>query len=143
MTRADMLRRKIIKHEKQHKLKRTTIIIISFFLVVFLKLFVVDIIVVQGSSMEPTLYEGQIHILLKCEYWQKKPQNGDVVVVQHGTEKYIKRIVACPGEIPPGEDEILPEGRYYIMGDNRPVSIDSRSFGAVSEELILGRVLLW
>lgn len=137
----DKLRKKIIKKEaRQHKMKLTLTGLLLIFLI-FTKLFVLDIVVVSGRSMEPTLTEGQALLLLKSAYWFAAPQDGDIIVVQHGTERYIKRIVACPGEIPPEEKEALPENQYYIMGDNREVSVDSRSFGAVSEELIIGRII--
>ena len=142
MCDATALRQKIIKQDKRHRRRKKTLWALVILLIIFVKLFAVDFVIVQGNSMVPTLQEGQILVLLKSAYWKSSPQNGDIVVVQHGTEKYIKRIVACPGDIPPGESEVLPDGRYYIMGDNRDVSVDSRSFGSITEDLILGRIIL-
>ena len=136
------LKKRIVKQDIYRRRRRKAIWAFFVLAIVFIKLFAVDVVVVQGTSMEPTLREGQFLVLLKSAYWIDEPQNGDIVVVQHGTEKYIKRIVACPGEIPPGEDEILQEGRYYIMGDNMDVSVDSRSFGAISKDLILGCIII-
>ena len=136
------LRKRIVRQDMCRRRRRKAMWAFLILAIAFVKLFAVDFVVVQGTSMEPTLREGQILVLQKSAYWIDDPQNGDIVVVQHGTEKYIKRIVACPGEVPPGEDEILQEGRYYIMGDNRAVSVDSRSFGAISKDLILGRIII-
>lgn len=140
-SRAASLRRQMIKRWIcRHRWKMVAVSIFVIFLMI-LKLFVIDIVVVSGNSMEPTLTDGQILLVYKAAYWVESPENGDIVVVQHGTEQYTKRIAACPGEIPPGEKNTLPNGRYYILGDNQSVSIDSRSFGSVSEKLIIGRIL--
>lgn len=139
-SRAALLRRQMIKRWICRHRWKMIVVSISIIFLIILKLFVIDIVVVSGNSMEPALTDGQILIVYKAAYWVESPQNGDIVVVQHGTEQYIKRIAACPGEIPPGEKDTLPNGRYYILGDNQSVSIDSRSFGSVSEELIIGRI---
>lgn len=128
---------------KERRRHRRNVILTGFLMLVllFAKLFAMDIVVVSGSSMEPTLTDGQVLILLKSAYWISEPKTDDIVVVQHGTEQYIKRIAACPGEVPPDEEDPLPENRYYILGDNRDVSIDSRSFGSIPKNLIIGRIL--
>ena len=122
---------------------------------------------VDGCSMEPTYYDGDICYALV----QEQPQRGDVVVVEvEGYSLYlIKRVVGMPGEtiqiinskvyvngeeytedyIADGkytsgiaEDEVLLGiNEYFVLGDNRPVSNDSRFFGSISRSQIKGVVI--
>lgn len=124
--------------------------------------------VVQGLSMEPTLYAGQR--LLISRFKSHRPfKRGDIVIVKNlGDTKldYIKRIIGLPGEhvlirnneiLIDGsylkesylkEDEslksdsvsewILMDGEYIVFGDNRNHSNDSRKFGPVRDRNILG-----
>lgn len=93
--------------------------------------------------MVPTYLDGQFTIVAKCAYWFDEPQNGDIVILRHGSDNYIKRITACPGERPAdsASGSEVPEGYYFVEGDNRPVSIDSRSFGPIPKEVIIGKVI--
>lgn len=76
---------------------------------------------VHGDSMFPTLVDGQIVIVLKTT-----PQEGDIVVFKHKDKHYIKRIA--------NKNE---EG-YYVLGDNRNNSEDSRHFGRIQN--VTGKV---
>ena len=101
------------------------------------------------------------------------PKRGDIIVLKHPAHPetdLIKRIIGLPGErvevrdqkvfidgsvlnepyiVAPGGPEelptLVPEGEYFVMGDNRTASSDSRSFGFAPEELIIGRatVIYW
>ena len=129
----------------QKKRERWMRILFAVTAVCFLiiKFFVVDCVRVKGESMVPTYLDGQFTVVAKCAYWFREPLNGDVVIIKHGEENYIKRITACPGERPEdsASGETLPQDYYYVEGDNRPVSIDSRSFGPVPRAVILGKVI--
>ncbi|MCG9895145.1 MAG: signal peptidase I [Fimbriimonadaceae bacterium] len=113
---------------------------------------------VAGPSMEPTLQPGQ-KVLVTRAYWLVgEIRNGDIVVAEtrdpEGAESYvIKRVHAKGGEVVDflnapdnwnflnGEYRV-PDGEFYLLGDNKPASEDSRVFGAVDAGRILGKVLV-
>jgi signal peptidase I len=134
---------------------------------VLINLFLAQATRVYGSSMEPNLYTDQRLVVEKVSYRLHEPRRGDVVVLrmpERGPELLIKRVIALPGEtieVRDGQvyidDKVLeepyvsqrtsgrstsvtvPEGHVFVMGDNRGASNDSRSFGPVSLERIVGR----
>jgi signal peptidase I len=124
--------------------------------------------VVDGSSMEPTLHTGQFLIVSRLAYRLGSPQRGDVIVFHfpgNPNEDYVKRIIGLPGEtvtiqdgrvfingVPLQETYIspgtliayqgswtVPEGSYFVLGDNRAHSSDSRTWGMLSSEYIIGK----
>ena len=121
---------------------------------------------VRGSSMEPTLHDGQYLIISKLIYWIHPPERGDVIVFHppsNLTEDYIKRIVGLPGEQVEIRDGAvwvdgalleepyianpgfysgewgLGDGEYFVLGDNRRNSSDSHSWGVFPQENIVGK----
>ena len=126
--------------------------------------------VVEGQSMEPNLISGQRLLVNKLAYRLGEPARGDIVVIDspRGTsEKLIKRIVGLPGEtvelrggrvyingqlieetyhpavgMRPYPPTIVPPGYYFLLGDNRDHSGDSRVWGSVPRDLIVGRALV-
>ncbi|MFQ5855012.1 MAG: signal peptidase I [Anaerolineae bacterium] len=124
--------------------------------------------VVEGQSMEPNLMDGQRLLVNKLAYRFGEPARGDIVVIKspRGTrEKLIKRIVGLPGEMielrggrvyingrqieeyyhpnvgmRPFPPTVIPPDHYFLLGDNRDHSGDSRVWGSVSNDLIIGRV---
>lgn len=123
---------------------------------------------IYGSSMDPTLENGQIVVSIKT----KKLKSGDVVAFWQGNKLLVKRVIASPGQKVDidvngkvfvdgkaisesyldseslGNTDIdfphqVEESRWFCMGDNRESSIDSRSavIGDVSKEQIEGKVL--
>lgn len=106
--------------------------------------------VVDGISMHPTFSPGSIALVLKSAYglkvpggpylllW-KQPVAGDIVATNNPVtgNAIIKRVIsALPGLAP-------REPSLFIMGDNAAESLDSRSFGLVPVESVIGRVLLY
>lgn len=87
---------------------------------------------VSGRSMTPLLEPGQEVLINPAAYRHTRPQPGDIVVVRHPDQpqlRLIKRITA-----------VLDGEHYMVKGDNRLESTDSRAFGPVRVEHILGQV---
>jgi signal peptidase I len=124
---------------------------------------------VRGSSMEPTLHDGQYLVISKLIYWIHPPERGDIIVFHppsRPNDDYIKRVVALPGEHVQVEDgEILidglsleepyitspgfytgawdlGEGEYFVLGDNRTNSSDSHNWGVLPQDNIIGKAWL-
>ena len=121
---------------------------------------------IEGQSMEPNLHDGEYVIVDKVSYALHAPERGDVIVLlkSNNERDLIKRIIGLPGdtiEVRNGQvyingtvinepylnqptNEPLPArqvepGRYFVMGDNRNNSSDSRSFGSIARSEIVGR----
>lgn len=129
---------------------------------------------VIGSSMVPTLEDGNQLITDKITYRFREPERFDIVVFPHEpmNEYYIKRIIGMPGETveiggdgtiyingavleenygygetSPQEmtgEVVLGENEYFVLGDNREISLDSRyaEVGNIPRSLIIGRAWL-
>jgi len=112
---------------------------------------------VSGISMAKTLKNGQ-RVLVSKAYWLVGSiKDQDIVVIKdpEGPGDIIKRVIWMAGEevdvdhrpegIPlnPNGKYIVPEDCIYVMGDNRPMSEDSRKFGPVSTDKIVGKVIVY
>ena len=122
---------------------------------------------IDGSSMNPTLLDGEYLIINNVTYLMDEPQPGDIVVFRHPRNELnlIKRVVGVPGdhiEINNGtvwvngeaqEEPFIadspnysgswdvPLGQYFVLGDNRNNSSDSHSWGYLPEENLLGKAM--
>ena len=124
--------------------------------------------VVRGSSMAPGIQDGDRILVEPWSYLIGPIQRGDVIVLRYPLDPeidYIKRVIGLPGDritLTRGEvwvngvrlDEpyvesvdascslsvVVEPGNYYVLGDNRPRSSDSREFGPVPEKYVRGRV---
>lgn len=152
---------------------------LTFLLAIFVKLFILDIVVVSGTSMTPTIKDGQIIFINKLAYgivkpfsssffiqWETPKQN-DIVIYLYNDKMVVKRCVAIeltPLEysnnseysvkvneklIPLTEQQFhriknsdrVPQGMIFAVGDNYLESVDSRNYGFVSVNNIIGKVL--
>ena len=96
---------------------------------------------VPTESMEPTIPKGSFIIGTRMI---KDISKGDVVVFQRQNQLLVKRVAALPGEIimREGESVAVPAGCYYVLGDNREKSWDSRFWEDpfIEHEKILARI---
>ena len=146
-----------------------------------IRTFLFEPIRVDGESMCDTLQNGEIMLVTKPEYLTGDPQRGDVVICKYPgrTENFVKRVIGLPGDVveiranqvyvngePLSEPYLTPEknddgcsmapfalgeDEYFVMGDNRDNSHDSRNYygagrpAAISRKDIVGRVrfVMW
>lgn len=132
-----------------------------------LHLFVIQVSVVKGHSMEPCLHDGDRLVVDRVSYELGTVKRGDVVVLRYPKNPavdFVKRIVALPGDrvrmhhgqllvndtvaddygcildVQDLPEFAVPERQFFVLGDNRPISCDSREFGLVPQELLKGKV---
>lgn len=136
--------------------------ILILIVILLVKSFVITTIRVNGNSMYSTLHNGDIMILNKIGYQFQSIHRFDIVVLKHGKDTLIKRVIALPNEKVAYQDNVLyidgkevadpynhydrgdfevslKNDEYFVMGDNREDSLDSFYFGPVHKKDILGR----
>ena len=142
-------------------IKDTIPYLVIILVVVLIRLFVATPVRVDGNSMNPTLKNNQILILNKMD---KSYKRFDVVVFNHNGNKLVKRIIGLPGDTISYKNNKLyvndklikesytridtddftsdkvPSDMYFVLGDNRSNSLDSRYIGNVSKSDIEGVV---
>lgn len=164
-------------NEKGKEILKTVLTYVGIILIVILiRIFLVDPVRVDGRSMNTTLKNGEIMLLNKIVYRKGEIKRFDIVVIDQGDNYIIKRVIGLPGEtIEYKNNELyingkkiedpypstktdnfsiedvghtkIPGDTYFVMGDNRRDSLDSRypSVGVIKKEHILGRArfIIW
>lgn len=147
-------------------------LVLAGLLIVFFRSFIFQNYIVEGDSMVNTLHAQERLIVSRLSYILGEPERGDVIVFQYPYDPqrdFVKRIIGLPGETvainngivyingKPLPDESsyvdrmssetkapvqLGEDQYFVMGDNRPGSSDSRSWGPLTGKNIIGKAWL-
>jgi len=147
-------------------------LVVSIAISAFIIIFLYQPVRVEGTSMLPMLEDQDRLFINKIAYRMGDIHQGDVVVFQYPrdhSKSYIKRVIALPGDrlrITAGEvyvngnrlqepyvparfeddrsqpEMVLPQHEYFVMGDHRSISSDSRDFGPVDRDLIYGKAVI-
>lgn len=156
------------KKQKNEWIEWFKAIFLSILTALFLQTFVFATSIVEGVSMEPTLRDGERLMFNKIIYLLDEPKRGDIIIIRQRDFNYVKRIIALPGETIETKDSVLyingekyiqpflseetirrtgnfgpvkiPEDSYFVMGDNREFSKDSRNgLGYIQRNEIIGK----
>ena len=106
---------------------------------------------VHGHSMAPLLHPGQLVFIDQAAYETRPPRRGELVAARPaalgGSQAFVKRVVGLPNEQVEmdGRAWQLGAGEYFLVGDHHAHSIDSRTFGPVKHDELIGPVTarLW
>ena len=167
------LREELAREEAKRRLRKTFFNIVGVLMVIaavttLVATRVLSLLQVNGSSMAPTFADGDMVILRQT----KEVEEGDIIGFHYGGEVLLKRVIGSGGDyIEIDQDGTVfvngkeleeayltekslgkcqlefpyqvPEGMFFVMGDNRAVSMDSRlrAIGCVEEAQIMGRVI--
>lgn len=141
--------------------------IVLIIVVLLIRTYLFVPIMVSGNSMVPTLNNGDVMILNKFKYLVNDIKRFDIVVVDYENEYIIKRVIGLPGDYIEYKNdilyvnskkveenynreftddfdlndlnkEIIPNNYYLVLGDNRPISKDSRKIGLIDKKNIKG-----
>jgi signal peptidase I len=156
-------------------IRETLQVILLALVIFFAIHFMIQNFRIDGTSMEPNVHNGEYVIVNKTAYWfGHNPQRGDVVVFQAPDQPQndrVKRVIGLPGETVEVRSDgtvyvngqqleepylpshhsgtsgtwTVPEDEYFVMGDNRSVSYDSREGGPVPRSNIIGKawLIIW
>ena len=146
--------------------------VIIIVIVMLIRSFIMTPVIVDGKSMEPNLENGEVLLLSKITYKVSDIKRFDVVVINEENEFIIKRVIGLPGDYVEYKDnklyvngnyieeeylrktthdfnledicdcDVIPEGKYLVLGDNRTISKDSRMLGLIDKSDIKGKAIV-
>lgn len=121
--------------------------IIALVIIVPIRIWVAQPFIVNGQSMDPTFSDGDYLIVDEISYKFTEPKEGDVIIFRYPNNPskfFIKRISGLPNQTLEINEKtiVLKDNEYFVLGDNSAVSSDSRMWGPVTENLIIGRAFL-
>jgi len=157
--------------KKSSHLAREIVETLALTLIIFLVIhFTIQNYQVDGSSMESSLHNNEYVLVNKQAYLFQPPARGDVIVFYwpvDTTKDLIKRVIGLPGDtivttsstvqvdgvvlhepyvkVPfnlEGRQWVVPRNNYFVMGDNRQFSDDSRDWGFVPKSYIIGKAVM-
>lgn len=147
-------------------IKKEKLFILAIIIIILLKIFIFNFILVKGDSMNPKYKNNDFMFLNKIIYKFTPIKRGDVVVLKYKNDDLIKRVIGLPKDkikVENGKlyinnkeykenyinsytasedfDEVtIKNNEYFVMGDNRYNSYDSRRFGPINKKDIMGKV---
>ena len=172
LPRVDVLKKELKRERYKRRFRRLLRSTVDALIVVaavaaLIATLILPVLQIAGTSMEPSLNDGDIVLLVKTD----DLQTGDLCAFYFSNKILIKRVIATPGdyiwiendgtvvlngevldepyvsEKALGECDVefpyqVPENNYFVMGDRRETSIDSRSsvIGCIAEDQIIGRI---
>jgi signal peptidase I len=144
-------------------------ILIAIVLALLIRAFLLEVFMVQGQSMQPTLHDRERLIVSKVQYYLRQPRQGEIVVFKATDDRdFIKRVIGVAGDevrvdrqgvwvngslldepylLEQAREQfgpaVIPPGTIFVMGDNRNNSMDSRhpSVGFVPLGLLKGKAM--
>ncbi len=146
-------------------------LVISVLISAFIIIFLYQPVKVEGTSMMPGLDDQERIFINKFVYRLEPIQRGDIIVFRYPrdpSKSYIKRVIGMPGDrvriddgqvfvnglrlrepyVPEEFEDLrsypettVPLGSYYVLGDHRSMSNDSRDFGCVSQQFVSGKAV--
>ncbi len=169
----ELVRKELQKEKNKRSHRRVVgitvgALVVVIAVVVLIAVFVCPVLQISGDSMEETLHDGDIVVAVN----NKKLKTGDVIAFYYGNDILLKRVIATPGqwvnideegnvyvndqlleepyvsEKTRGDFDIelpyqVPEGRLFVLGDHRSVSVDSRNraIGCIEQKMIIGKIV--
>lgn len=158
--------------EKRTRLVRELVETVALTLLIFLVVrFAAQSFRVDGESMEPGLHTNEFVLVDKVAYLFQSPQRGDVIVFHYPldtSKDFIKRVVGLPGDtVSTTATQVIVDGQvlrepyisspfnfngnqtwklgadqFFVMGDNRDNSLDSRTWGPLNKSYIIGKAII-
>lgn len=154
-------------YKKNHLLDIIFAGIIAVFLIILIRILFFQVFVIHSDSMSPTLQKGDTILVFKLPFYQIKVTTNDIIIFNVYNKSFVKRVVAIEydevviknGSIFINQKEnissvkyefdkkenysnIIEKNNIYVLGDNISNSVDSRNFGTIMNERIIGKVIL-